>query len=832
MRHVAVDAIRFLWLLIVLLPSNPLFANNADGSAVEPLARAHAHNDYMHPRPLHDALALGFCSVEADVFLVDGELLVAHSSSELTSERTLVDLYLQPLHDRVSEKGSVYGDGQSLTLLIDIKAQGRAAYEVLDSLLTQYPGTFTWVETTPDGKTIVHPAPVQVIVSGDRPLDEIAADRTRYVGIDGRLGDIDSDQPTHLLPLISDNWSQDFRWRGIGEIPTEELKKLNDIVARVHAHGRRLRFWGIPDNVAGWHVLQDAGVDFINTDQLKELAEFLRATEQPASPQPTELWYGVLDAKVRKFRFVLELNRVAESWQGQLLSLDEGGRRFPLDELVRNQDSLSFQIKSSAGSYSSTLNEASSVADGKWLQRGAELELRFELVPAVPQEKLAALWIGEMNVLIQKLTMVFRELENGEIYFDSASQKVGGFVASKNVQGDEVEFSVPALKATFKGQISPDGAELKGTWKQGLLPVPLTLKKSTAGEIDVAPIRRPQTPQPPFPYNIEEVKVENSVADRIQLAGTLTVPPGNARVPAVVLISGSGPQDRDESIADHKPFRVIADHLTRRGIAVLRFDDRGVGESQGQFATATSEDFASDVAACVGFLRADQRIDAGKIGLIGHSEGGLIAPLVAAQDNEIAFAVLLAGTGVNGDKILRRQMRMIMEAEAVAEDEIVRQLQIQSIFLDLAKQRPPLNKDEFIAAAERDVAAFLTKAEKDSGTDKVMIDAAADQVLSPWFRFFLTYEPASTLEKLSCPLLAIGGSRDVQVDAKQNLPVIAAALERSKSTNFKTVELPGHNHLLQECSTGSLKEYQQIEQTISPQVLQLLAEWILQVTAP
>ena len=260
--------------LFVLFCCATLYVAHADEPANEivPLKQAHAHNDYMHARPLLDALDQGFCSVEADIFLVDGELLVAHTQSELTQERTLKELYIEPLSERVRQNGGrVYRDGPVITLLIDFKKDGIATYEALDKLLGQYPNVFSVIK---DGKRIEKA--VNVVISGDRPFEAVASDEERYAGLDGRLTDLDSDKPVHLMPMISDRWGSHFKWRGEGEMLAEEKERLATIVNQVHAKGRVLRFWAIPDKPISWKAMQEAGVDLINTDDLAGLGKMLR----------------------------------------------------------------------------------------------------------------------------------------------------------------------------------------------------------------------------------------------------------------------------------------------------------------------------------------------------------------------------------------------------------------------------------------------------------------------------------------------------------------------------------------------------------------------------
>jgi len=271
--------IRVLWLVwnlaMLSLVSAALNAQSRDtGSAsATPLANAHAHNDYEHTRPLLDALDHGFTSIEADVFLIDGQLLVAHNVLDASKDRTLEKLYLQPLQDRATANhGRVYKDGPTVTLLVDIKTNGAAAYAALHDLLKQFDSL---ISATQDGEYTEKA--VTVVISGDRPIREIEDSKPRRVGIDGRVADLDSDKPVALLPLISDNWTSHFRYRGVGPMPEAEREKLHDMVARAHSKGRRIRFWATPENPVLWKELKDAGVDLIGTDDLAKLSDFLRS---------------------------------------------------------------------------------------------------------------------------------------------------------------------------------------------------------------------------------------------------------------------------------------------------------------------------------------------------------------------------------------------------------------------------------------------------------------------------------------------------------------------------------------------------------------------------
>lgn len=268
------------FILLVCLSSLSLFSCRSQPAAapIVPLAQAHAHNDYRHDRPLHDALAHGFTGVEADIFLVDGDLHVAHDRDEITPERTLRRLYLDPLRERVEQNGgSVYPNGPQVTLLIDFKSDAVSTYRALDRILAEYPDVFT--SFGPGGRS---DGAVLAIISGNRPYEIMAAQKVRYAGYDGRLSDLNSQAPTDLMPLISDNWTNHFTWRGVGEMPVAERRKLREIVRTAHEKGRRVRFWSTPDNPsrareALWRELVSAGVDMLNTDDLEGLQQFLLA---------------------------------------------------------------------------------------------------------------------------------------------------------------------------------------------------------------------------------------------------------------------------------------------------------------------------------------------------------------------------------------------------------------------------------------------------------------------------------------------------------------------------------------------------------------------------
>jgi pimeloyl-ACP methyl ester carboxylesterase len=356
---------------------------------------------------------------------------------------------------------------------------------------------------------------------------------------------------------------------------------------------------------------------------------------------------------------------------------------------------------------------------------------------------------------------------------------------------------------------------------------PCTVSSSDATDFAaIASPARPQTPKPPFPYAVEQLEIPNPDAPGVSLAATLTIPAGEGPHPVVVMISGSGLQDRDESIANHKPFWVIADHLSRHGIAVLRYDDRGFGESRGDPSTATLEDFASDAWAAAQAVAQRPEIDGERLGLVGHSEGGVIAPLIAAEHPEqIDFIVLLAGTGVTGSELILRQQRLLMKASGADEASIAQAeaegRKLHAAVLANSAEAAPAALEKLLRAAidEQASADKPAPAQLDAA-----IEAQIETLNSPWFRHFLAWDPVPVLAKLRLPVLVVAGDMDLQVDVEQNLAPMQAALRGDPAAEF--VLLPGLNHLFQAARTGMPDEYAMIETTIEPEVLEELARWI------
>ncbi|WP_319479242.1 alpha/beta fold hydrolase [uncultured Draconibacterium sp.] len=439
------------------------------------------------------------------------------------------------------------------------------------------------------------------------------------------------------------------------------------------------------------------------------------------------------------------------------------------------------------------------------------------------EQDLTGNWSGKITLPTGELEMIFKITHNDGKYeakMDVPKQGATNVpVGDVLVIGDSVSIAVPVIMGNYSGNFStPDS--VTGKWKQNGMSFDVNLVR--IGE--VAPLQRPQTPEPPFPYLSEQVEYINPESG-LKLAGTITIPKDAKACPAVVMIKGSGAQDRDETIFGHKPFAVIADYLTRNGIAVLRVDDRGIGGSEGSVSSSTSLDFVSDVVAGVEFLKDRKEINPKKIGLIGHSEGGLIAPIAATKSQDVAFIVMMAGPGTVGEQILYEQAALIAKAAGLPDLSIKQQKLTQQKIFDVLKSEPDTAK------AKEKLRETLSQGMYAGMNDsmKKAIDAEISNVNSTWFRFFLTYDPKPTLAKVKCPALALNGAKDLQVPVS-NLAAIIKAVNSGANMNVDTVRFANHNHLFQNCETGSTAEYSQIKETIDPEVLKTMKDWIVKQT--
>lgn len=443
--------------------------------------------------------------------------------------------------------------------------------------------------------------------------------------------------------------------------------------------------------------------------------------------------------------------------------------------------------------------------------------LLFLVIPVFSQD-ITGDWMGEITVGGGTLEIAYHIQKNATGYqaaMDIIKQGLSGAKADKaTFVNDSIYLQFATFKIEYKGQLTNEN-EVKGKLISNGHAIDLNLKKGTIV------LNRPQEPKPPFSYYTEEVTFTST--DGIKLAGTLSLPAKTGKYPMVIIVSGSGPQNRDGEVFGHKPYLLLADYLTKNGIGVFRFDERRQGASGGDFETITIDTSADDVEAAMTYLKSRKDITLTKMGLIGHSIGGAVGPVVAVETGKIDFLVLMAGPGVNGDKLMMSQKAALERLMGLNEMQIAQGRDIIKGAYDIitgTQLEATKLKDSLNSFYLKKYGSMIPEAQRTMIAEQL----TAHEVLS-----LVRYKPATFLEKVKCPVLAINGSKDFQVSATENLPAIKAALEKGGNKNVKTVELEGLNHLFQECTTGAKSEYPEIEQTMSPAVLELITGWIKEV---
>jgi hypothetical protein len=446
------------------------------------------------------------------------------------------------------------------------------------------------------------------------------------------------------------------------------------------------------------------------------------------------------------------------------------------------------------------------------------------------QQSMIGTFIGKMEVQGTEIELIFEFLvdssdQTQKCLLSIPKQGLRAHAADEVVQSD-TNFTVvfTPFSAQYIGVRDAEG-KILGTWQQGGYTAELNLEQTE----DAPLLNRPQEPKPPFPYEMMDLMIKNQASPDVELAGTLTIPKGEGPFPLVVLISGSGPQSRNSELLGHKPFWVIADYLTRHGIAVFRYDERGIGASNGDFQAATTIDLASDTRAIVEYLE-KQDLPIANIGLIGHSEGGIIAPIVANESSAVQFIVLLGAPGVTGKEILLAQSALILEKDGTPQEEIARQIQFAESLYDLVLNTPEEEELDYEQLKEL-TRVFYDQAGQDLkaqyNTFERFYFTQSSVLSSNWMRFFIGYDPQPALLKLNVPVFALNGSLDLQVPPKDNLQAIQHALELAPTTEFELKEVLGLNHIFQSAKTGHPNEYAEIEETFNESVLQMIATWVL-----
>lgn len=544
-------------------------------------------------------------------------------------------------------------------------------------------------------------------------------------------------------------------------------------------------------------------------------------------------WTASLQAGDADLHLVLHVAKLQDgSFNATIDSLDQGVYGIAVTSLTQKDSTLKFNVSSVSASYEGKFAANHASIEGAWTQGSASLPLVFHRQAAgtgarKPSDAIAGaegVWQGALEGHGMRLRLQLHVSHDDHrqlvAALDSPDQGVIGLPAIKVSQKAAVfHFEIPVVSGVYQGALNAAKTAITGSWTQSGVEQQLVFHRSD----QLLELLRPQNPAKPYPYKEEEVSIANDQAN-LTLAGTLTLPRGPGPFPAAVLLSDSGPHDRDESIAGHRPFLVLADHLTRKGVAVLRFDKRGIGKSNGDYANATTEDFANDAEAALAYLKTRKEIDSKKTGLIGHSEGGIIAPMVATHSQSVAWIVLLAVPGLRGEEVLLLQSEQILRTAGVNEGEVARTLAFNKQTYTLVREE----KDP--VALETKLNDLVQSTSTSAALPPAVIQSQVRMLVSPWFRFFLDYDPIPALQKTSCPVLALSGEKDLQIPPKANLAKIQKALQDGGNRDFLTAELPGLNHLFQHSASGLPTEYGGIEETMAPEALNAIADWVLKHT--
>jgi hypothetical protein len=544
-------------------------------------------------------------------------------------------------------------------------------------------------------------------------------------------------------------------------------------------------------------------------------------------------WTGTLQVGDVQLHLVLHLSKDSHGeWHATLDSLDQAVYGMEVSKITHTEDTLNFELASVGAQFQGKILTDHKTIRGVWEQGGSGLPLQFEKRPPGAARTSAAIskfegtWQGaiETGNMRMRLQLHLSHDEQGHLIaaLDSLDQSIQGIPASQVTEkSNDLKLEISAFGAEYTGTLDATKNKIAGDWSQHGNVEKLDFQRSDR----VLEPRRPQNPSKPYPYKEEEISFPASTGNTT-LSGTLTIPQGAGPFPAAVLIGGSGPTDRDETVAGHRLFLVLADLLTRKGVMVLRYDKRGIAQSTGDYGAGTIDDFAKDAQVALQYLKSRKEVDAKRLGVIGHSEGGILAALAATRSNDVNWLVLLASPATSGEETLLRQSELIARTGGLPEDQITRSLQFDR------KAYAAVREEKDTAALTKRLSTLVDQSGLGSAMPPAALQAQIRAMTSPWFRQFLDYDPAPSYEKIKCPVLALNGTRDLQVDSAENLPLLRKAFEASGNKDVTIVEVDGVNHLFQTAQSGSPALYGAIEETMSPEVQTAIANWVSQHTAP
>jgi uncharacterized protein len=566
--------------------------------------------------------------------------------------------------------------------------------------------------------------------------------------------------------------------------------------------------------------------------------------------EPAGSWKGAIQLPGTNLDIIVSLTQDGEqAWMGTIEIPAQGLKGFSLSGIAIEGARLRFEMGGIPGlpTFDGELADSGESISGTFHQGGQTFPFSLQRAAAgggaapkeapnrsaapeapVPGEGAAGNWLGTLDVgpVRLRLGLLIEESPGGSLTagLESIDQSSKIPVDTVNFEGRNLRLDLAVIAASYEGKLNADGSAFEGVWTQGGQSLPLTFHRREKR----FSLNRPQLPKGPFPYQSREVAFRSKAGD-VQLAGTLILPDGKGPFPAVAMATGSGPQDRDETLMGHKPFLVIADFLARRGIASLRWDDRGVGASTGDHLGSSVDDFAEDVRAAVAFLHSRAEIDGAAIGIVGHSEGGLHAPMVAASDDSVSFLVLLAPPGEPMRDLLVRQTRDSYRLQKVDEELISRALEAQASDLELIADVAISDQDlraKLRTQAARRIEQFTAAERARLQIDGAAVERAIYLSTTSWFRSLIQQDPATYLRKVKAPVLALFGEKDFQVDAAVNAEAVGKVLAAAGNVDYEVQIFPGLNHLFQHATTGALDEYGTIEETFAPVALERVGEWI------
>ncbi len=550
-------------------------------------------------------------------------------------------------------------------------------------------------------------------------------------------------------------------------------------------------------------------------------------------------WEGKLEVQGMKLTILFHITKDGDKYASTMDSPDQGASGIPMDKTTVKDSDLTIEAASMGMKFNATIAEDGSEIVGTFNQGPMSLPLKLKKVSTekvdVPRgdfnsPEILGDWNGVLDVQGMQLAVVFHLMEeNGYLKgtMDSPDQGAKGIpMESATYEKGVLTIKASNMGMEYSAKLNTDKLKIEGTFTQGGMEIPLNLTKE---KVKKKVLIRPQEPED-FPYEQENVKFVN-VKGGHHLAGTLTMPFDGEFDKVAILVTGSGPQNRDEELLGHRPFLVISDRLTRQGIAVLRYDDRGVAESEGSFKGSTSRDFADDVNAAITFLKSRKDMGGKKIGIVGHSEGGMIAPIVASENKDVDYIVLLAGPGIDIVELMMLQTDKISEAEGASKDERKRNLAANRRIFEYLKNNMDADKTylrEGLTKIIDEVYEGLSEEEKkEAGKKEDFLGGQIDVMLDDWFLYFMRFNPQNYLTKVKCPVMAVNGELDLQVTAKENLEGIEKCLKKANNNNVTIKEYKGLNHLFQKTETGAPSEYASLEETFSEEVMEDVAKWIL-----